>query len=147
MPLLLENAHATALLSRVMNLVKLSCGTSEPKSDSCADEIAIAKEIQWLWPDSFSNNKYVIMTEMAGRVVGWFWVAKCNHNCWNSVTESFVKASYLPRTRHANQVTAEAFRVRSFLMCSLSLIMLSAPNSGKHRMETFVLFLLKVLRC
>ena len=22
---------------------------------------AIAKEIQWLWPDSFINNKYVIM--------------------------------------------------------------------------------------
>ena len=35
-----------------------------------------------------------------------------------------------------HQVTAETFRVPSFLMCSLSLIMLSAPNSGKHRMET-----------
>ena len=42
---------------------------------------AVAKEIQWLWPDSFSNNKYVVMIEMAGRVVEWFWVAKCNHNC------------------------------------------------------------------
>ena len=76
------------------------------------------------------------MTEMAGRVVEWFWVAKCNHNCWNSVAESFVKASYLARTRHAHQVTSEAFREPSFVMCSLSLIMLSAPNSDKHRMET-----------
>ena len=63
---------------------------------------AIAKEIQWLWPDSFSNNKYVIMVgwrggglhvEMAGRVVERFCVTKCNHNCWNSLAESFVKAS------------------------------------------------------
>ena len=58
---------------------------------------AIAKEIQWLWPDSFSDNKYVIMiggrgkcvcggggggshVEMAGRMVERFWVAKSNHN-------------------------------------------------------------------
>ena len=32
---------------------------------------------------------------MAWRVVEWFWVAKCNHNCWNTVAESFLKASYL----------------------------------------------------
>ena len=84
---------------------------------------AIAKEIQWLWPDSFSNNKYVIMIggrgkggggghiEMAGRMVEWYWVATCNHNCWNSVAESFVKASYLVRTRHAHQVTAAAMLI------------------------------------
>ena len=71
--------------------------------------------------------------EMAGRVAEWFWVAK-----WNNVAESFVKASYLARTRHAHQVTAEALHILhpSFLMCSLSLIMLSAPNSDKYRMET-----------
>ena len=74
---------------------------------------------------------------MAWRVVEWFWVAKCNHNCWNSVAESFVKASYFARTRHAHQVTAKALHILhpSFLTCSLSLIMLSAPNSDKHRME------------
>ena len=100
---------------------------------------AIGKEIQWLWPDPFSNNKCVIMTEMAGRVVEWFWVAKGKHNCWNSVAESFVKTSYLVRTRHAQQVTAEALHIlqqTAFFMCSLSLIMLSAPNSDKHRLET-----------
>ena len=40
----------------------------------------------------------VFMFEMAGRVVEWFWVAKCSHNCWNSVAESFEKASYVART-------------------------------------------------
>ena len=72
---------------------------------------AVAKEIQWLWPDSFSNNKYVVMIEMAGRVVEWFWVASYNNNCWNSVADSLVKVSYLPRTTHAHQVTAEALHI------------------------------------
>ena len=83
---------------------------------------AIAKEIQWLRPDSFSNNKYVIMigragkgggchTEMAGRMVERFWVAKCNHNCWKGVEKSFVKACYVARTRHAHHVTAEALYI------------------------------------
>ena len=75
--------------------------------------------------------------EMAGRVVKWFWVAKCNYNCWNSVAESFVKASYLAKIRHAHQVTAAALHILQqsafFLMWSLSLIMLSAGNSDKHR--------------
>ena len=48
---------------------------------------------------------------MAGTVVEWFWVAKCNHNCWNSVAESFVKASYLARTRHAHLVTDEVLHI------------------------------------
>ena len=49
--------------------------------------------------------------EMAGRMVEWFWMAKCNHNCWNSVAESFVKASYLARTRHAHHVTTAALHI------------------------------------
>ena len=66
MPLLLENAHATALLSRVMNSVKEAVEHLIPNQTPVLtmDQplSAIAKEIQWLWPDSFSNNKYVIMT-------------------------------------------------------------------------------------
>ena len=38
MPLLLENAHATALLNLVMKSGQGSCGTSESKSDSSADD-------------------------------------------------------------------------------------------------------------
>ena len=49
--------------------------------------------------------------EMAGRMVECFWVVKCNHSSWNSVSESFVKASYLVRTRHAHQVTAAALLI------------------------------------
>ena len=136
MPLLLENAHATALLSRVVDLVKEAVEHLIPNQTTVLtmDQpvSAVAKEIQWLWPDSFSNNKYVIMiggevcvgvcwgvgvgegglhVEMAGKVVEWFWVAKCNHNCWKGVEKSFVKACYVARTRHAHHVTAEALYI------------------------------------
>ena len=49
--------------------------------------------------------------EMAGRVAEWFWVTKCNYNCWNSVAESFVKASYLAGKRHVHHVTAAALHI------------------------------------
>ena len=68
MPLLLENAHATALLSRVMNLVKKAVERLNPNQTPVLtmDQPlpAIAKEIQWLCPDSFSNNNIVI-------TIGW----------------------------------------------------------------------------
>ena len=43
---------------------------------------------------------------MAGKVVEWFWMAKCHRNCWNSVAES-----YLGRTRYARQFKAEALHI------------------------------------
>ena len=74
---------------------------------------------------------------MVGSVVEWFRVSKCNHSCWNSVAESFVKSSYLAKTRHAHQVTAEALHIlqqSAFLSyVQFELIMLSARNSDKHR--------------
>ena len=66
-----------------------------------------------------------------------FWVAKCNHSCWNSVAESLVNASYLARTRHGHQVTAAALHIlqqTAFLSyVQFELITLSARNSDKHR--------------
>ena len=53
-------------------------------------------------------------------MVEWLWVAKCNHNCWNGVEESFVKASYLARIRHAHKVTDVALHIlqqSAFLSC------------------------------
>ena len=65
MPLLLENALTTALLNCVINLVKEAVKHLNPNQTPVLmmDQpvSALAKEIQWPWPDSFSNNKYVIM--------------------------------------------------------------------------------------
>ena len=155
MPLLLENAHAIALLSRVMNLVKEAVEHLNPDQTPVLtmDQplSAIAKEIQWLWPDSFSNNNYVIMIgvgggsggvfmfEMAGRVVEWFWVAKCNHNYWNSVAESFVKACCLAKTRHAHQVTAESLHILHlsfYFLCAVWAWSCCQLRTVTNRMET-----------
>ena len=71
MPLLLENSHAAALLNRVVNLVKEALEHLNPNYTPVLtmDQPlpAIAKEIQWLWPDSFSNNKYVIKIGERGK--------------------------------------------------------------------------------
>ena len=65
------------------------------------------QQIMWSW----GWGEGGLHAEMAGTVVKWFWVATCNHNCWNSVAESFVKASYLARTRHAHQITAAVLHI------------------------------------
>ena len=61
MPLLLENAHATALLSSAMNLAKEGAEHLNPNQTPVLtmDQSlsAIAKEMQGLQPHSFSNNK------------------------------------------------------------------------------------------
>ena len=65
LPLLLENAHATAYLNCVMNLVKEAVEHLNPNQTPVLTMgqplSAKAKEIKWLWLDSFGNNKYVIM--------------------------------------------------------------------------------------
>ena len=72
MPLLLENAPATAFLNRVMNLVKEAVAQLNPNQIrvlTMAQPLsATASEIQWLWPDSFCN-KFVILTWEGGG--GW----------------------------------------------------------------------------
>ena len=70
MPVLLENAHATALLNLVMKSGQGSCGTSESKSDSCADDgpAALCKR-DTVAAASFGNNK---LCDHGGGVRGVF---------------------------------------------------------------------------
>ena len=80
---------------------------------------AVAKEIQWLWPSDYRENKFVIAfgglhIEMASlKVIGhWLegsgWtVALADANVATLGTaESFLKATSVTRTRRAHQVTA-----------------------------------------
>ena len=155
MPLLLENAHAVALLNCVMNLVKEAVEHLNPNLTPVLtmDQplSAIAKEIQWLWPDSFSNNKYVIMTGGGGGRGGVFmliWSGEClNGSGWpNAITTAgtvlqnllwrhlILQGKDMP-TLLQLQCYIFCSRLPSFFTCSLSPIMLSAPNSDKHRME------------
>ena len=83
---------------------------------------AIAKEIQWLWPDSFSNNKYVIKIGERGkgrgsscwdgRENGWMVLGgQVQSQLLEQCCRIFCESIYLVRTRHAHQVTAAALLI------------------------------------
>lgn len=80
---------------------------------------ALAKQIQWNWPATNGEEKYVIMMgelhiEMASFKVlgdwldgsGWTSALVAAEVASGGVAESFIKASHLARTRRAHQVTA-----------------------------------------
>ena len=127
-PVLLEISHATALLNRVVNLVKEAVEHLDPNQTPVLTMghpfSAIAKEIQWQWPDSFSNNKYVIMIEMARRVVQWFLVPSTITTA-GTVLQNILWKHLISRGRDTPtrlQLKRCIFcsRVPSFLMCSLT---------------------------
>ena len=85
---------------------------------------AIAKKIQWNWPENYGENQFVIVLgglhiEMAGlKVIGdWLedivWVeALVQAKVASAGTaDSFLKASHVTRTRHAHQVTASTLHI------------------------------------
>ena len=74
---------------------------------------------------------------MTGRVVEWFWMAKCNHNCWNSIAVSFVKASCEDKTCPLGYSSSAAYSGAECLpfLCAVwawSCCQLRT-NSDKHR--------------
>ena len=82
---------------------------------------ALAKQIQWQWPISYGENRFVIMMgglhiEMASlRMLGhWLdgsgWVHCLVQSGFTTsgVAESFIHASHVKRTRYAHTVTAAA---------------------------------------
>ena len=108
MPLLLENAHATALLNRIMNLVKEAMEHLNPNQG----------ESSWMVLDGQAQSQMLELHHLVLQNLLW-------------------KHLNLPgqaiSRRLQMQLCIFCSRVSSFLMCSLSLIMLSAPNNGKHR--------------
>lgn len=85
---------------------------------------ALAKEIQWNWPDTHGENVFVVMMgglhiEMASlRLLGdwldgsgWTNVITASGITSSGTADSFVKASHVTRTRHAHQVTAAALYI------------------------------------
>ena len=128
LPLLLENAHSPALVKHVMGLIKSTVEYLNPtqKPVIAADQplYALAKEIQWTWPDTHGEQKCVLMLgglhiEMSAFKTLGDWL---NGSGWTSlltaagiatsgVADSFLKASHLTRTRHAHQITAAALYI------------------------------------
>ena len=84
---------------------------------------ALAKFVQWKWPDTYGEQKYVVMlgglhTEMAlwntlGDVLensGWTTALTEAEVATSGIVSSFLKAAHLTRTRHAHQITLLALK-------------------------------------
>ena len=65
LPLFLDNAHSAAMIRHSMDLVRAAVHHLNPGQVPvlAADQplYALAKEIQWTWPDSHGEDHFVIM--------------------------------------------------------------------------------------
>ena len=85
---------------------------------------ALAKQVQWNWPDEYGEDKYVVMlgglhNEMVALKTLGDWL---EGNGWvqalvqadivsPGIADSFLKATHVARTRRAHQVTAAALYI------------------------------------
>ena len=128
LPMFLENAHSVAMILHSMNVIKSAVQHLNPRQAPVImlDQplYAIAKQIQWNWPVSHGEDKFVIMLgglhiEMAAFKVlgnwldgsGWASVIADAGVASTGVADSFIKASHLTRTRRAHQITAASLSI------------------------------------
>lgn len=132
LPLFPDQSKSIAIIRHAMVVIKLFVEQLNPgQVPVIAFDLplfAVAKEIQWLWPSDYGENKFVIvfrgLLEIPFlKVIGdWLegsaWtVALADANVATPVTaETFLEATSVTRTRRAHQVTA----------CSLYLLLKSA---------------------
>ena len=121
LPLFQEEAKSVAMILHSMNTVKRSVEFLNPGQTpvvACDQPLyAIAKKIQWQWPETLGEKKFVVVLgglhiEMAAwRALGDL----LEGSGWTCATAaSFLKASHVSRTRHAHQVSACSLHI---LMC------------------------------
>ena len=128
LPLLVDNAHSLALIKHVMGITKAGIEHLNPGQIPVLgmDQplYAMAKEIQWAWPDEFGEDCFVVMlgglhVEMSALRLAGDWL---NGSGWTSllesagvvrggVADSFLKASHVTRTRLAHEITAAALYI------------------------------------
>lgn len=128
LPLFKEQAHSPAMikhsLSVIQKAVELLNQNQVPIVAFDQPLYAIAKKIQWIWPESFGEKNFVIMfgglhIELTAlKALGkWLdnsgWVAAITQSGLASAgtADSFLKASHITKTRHAHQVTVAALHI------------------------------------
>ena len=128
LPLFPDAAHSAAMISHAMNIVKKSTDVVNPGQVPVIEVdqplFAIAKQIQWNWPDSFGEGQLVVLlgglhTEMAAlRVLGaWLdgsgWTAALvNANIVSSgKADALLQASHVTRARYCHQVTVASLYI------------------------------------
>ena len=137
LPLFLDDSKSFAMIRHTFQLVKSAVEFLNPGQVPVVtfDQplYALAKQIQWMWPDYFGEEHFLVMlgglhTEMAVlRLLGdWLegsgWVeslAKAEVAA-DGTANSFLKASHVVKTRRAHQIT----------LCTLSILLWEAHSSS-----------------
>ena len=123
MPLLQETAHSVATIKHSMARVKEATNFLSPGQTPvmAVDQplFALAKQIQWQWPELYGEDKFIVMfgglhIEMASLKVlgdllkgsGWAGALSDAEIASSGTAESFLSASNVVKTRQAHLVTA-----------------------------------------
>ena len=128
LPLFLESAHTVAMIKHSFHVVKSAIEHLNPGQTPVIafDQplYALAKHIQWKWPENYGEDKFVIMfgglhIEMAAlKTLGdWLkgsgWVQALVHANITTpgIADSFLQAAHVTRTIRAHQVTVAALYI------------------------------------
>jgi hypothetical protein len=128
LPLFRDNAHSLAMVKHGMNIIKLitnHVNTGQTPVLTVDQPLyAIAKKIQWAWPDEYGDRQFVVMMgglhiEMAMLNVigdfldgsGWVHVMTSANVTTEGRAFGLQKGSHTSRAQWAHQVTAAALYV------------------------------------
>ena len=123
LPLLRDQAHSIATIKHAMKKIREAVAFLNPGQTPvlAADQplYALAKQIQWYWPDEYGEDKFVIMfgglhIEMTvlksiGSMLqdsGWTSALVEADVASSGTADSFLSATSVTKTRQAHQVTA-----------------------------------------
>ena len=128
LPLFRDQAHSVAMIRHAMDVVKAAINELNPGQIPVVtlDQplYAIAKQVQWNWPDTHGEDLFVVMlgglhTEMAALKTAGDWLQDSG---WTQAlvqaeiasagtADSFLRAAHVSRTRRAHQVTVAALHI------------------------------------
>ena len=128
LPMFQEEAASVSMIFHSMKVVKkLTHQLNEDQTPVLTGDqplYAIAKKLQWTWPELFGEDKFVVMlgamhAELSGLKAlgswlsgsGWVEMIEEAGIAGQGTSESFLHASHIKRTRHAHEVTAEALYI------------------------------------
>lgn len=123
LPLFPDQVKSAAMIRHSMTIVKKTVNYLNPRQTPvmAADQplYALAKQVQWTWPNIFNEEKFVVMfgglhVELAALKTlgdllqdsGWSSVLTQANIANPGSAESFVKTTNILGTKHAHQVTA-----------------------------------------
>lgn len=126
LPLFHETAHSVAMIKLSMNVVFGAVQSLNSNQVLVMDQplFAIAKRIQWNFPQVYGEDKFVVLfgglhiemtaLKMIGDLLdgsGWTNAITTAGIATSGTADSFIKASHVTRSRHAHQITAAALSI------------------------------------